>query len=150
MLSVVQKKWGTEYWEVNTPLYCCKVLLIIPGWRCSLHRHFVKDETFLVRVGEVVIEAIDPADNIGDMRVYKKGESIRILPGTWHRFSHVRNPDMPNQSPAMIEEISTHHDDADVERMEESGRIPDDWPGWNIAKQLATSHAANLLGVPSL
>src|SRR5690242_7319219 len=103
-INIVHKLWGTEYWEVNTDLYCMKILVVAPGRRCSLHRHLIKDETFLCRVEEVIVEMVDSVSQIGEMRILRRGESIHIPPLTWHRFSNVRSV------PAMIEEISTHHD----------------------------------------
>lgn len=119
-IKIVQKLWGTEFWEVNTDLYCLKIMAVAPGKRCSLHRHLIKDETFLCRFGRILIETVDPESRIGDMLVLRKGETIRISPGTWHRFSNFGN------DAALLEEVSTHHEDSDVERWEESGNIPDD------------------------
>ena len=79
---------------------------------CSLHRHNVKDETFTVLAGVVHLQVGD------DVHVLKNGDSFRITPGTWHRFSNKENshPKSPNAVPATILETSTHHDDLDVER----------------------------------
>lgn len=107
----VQKVWGAEVWHVHTELYCCKSLLIVPGFQCSLHRHLLKDETFLMREGSIILE-------VGEITGYLyPGDSQRVLPGTWHRFKNV-GPHL-----AILLEVSTHHDDADVERKEESKKI---------------------------
>jgi mannose-6-phosphate isomerase-like protein (cupin superfamily) len=78
----VPKNWGREEWLVNNELYCAKYLFVQPGWQCSLHRHAIKDETFIVEYGFIHLE-FD-----GKKRYLKPGDSQRIVPGTWHRFSN--------------------------------------------------------------
>jgi len=111
----VPKVWGNETWIVNTPEYCGKLLQIYSGYRCSLHMHPVKDEAFYISAGIVDLETGDSPETIVS-RTMLAGESARILPGTWHRFSSFCG--------ATIVEFSTHHDDADVVRNENSGPIP--------------------------
>lgn len=114
--DVHEKVWGHEEWIVNTPLYCGKRLILNKGWRCSMHHHKVKDETFYVSHGIVMIEleSEDGAEKSED--VLHPGDSIRVSPGTWHRFTGVTD--------AVIFEFSTHHEDDDSYRREESGRAP--------------------------
>ena len=107
-MEQVEKVWGTEEIIVNNDLYCGKFLNIAPGYQCSLHYHVVKDETFFVAVGKVDMQVGDEAF------VLNEGESVRILPGTPHRFG--------SRSLAVIIEISTPHSDDDVVRLEPSGR----------------------------
>ena len=104
----VPKAWGHEVWLVNTELSCLKELHITPGWQCSLHRHRIKDETFIVQSGHVEIELG------GRYWQANPGETIHVPPLTWHRFA--------SHTGAMLLEVSTHHSDADVERREESQR----------------------------
>lgn len=110
--AYVPKEWGAEIWKVNNELYCAKFLYLEPGFQCSLHRHLKKDETFCVVRGQCRLEV---EDRTVEMRV---GDSERIVPGKWHRFSNNRYNQM-----CVILEVSTHHDEADVERKEPSGRI---------------------------
>lgn len=107
----VKKLWGRELWLVNNEKYCTKYLYLEPGFACSLHRHSVKDETFVVLSGSCVLEC---GDSRREMVAYN---SERIPPGTWHRFSN------PGDAICIILEASTHHDDADVERQEPSKRL---------------------------
>ncbi len=107
----VLKLWGTEIYLVHTPFYSAKLLLVKPGFQCSLHRHLVKDETFLVRGGTILLE-------FGEKKRYLAvGDSERILPGTWHRFTN-RGP-----ARAVLLEVSTCHSDEDVERQEPSRSV---------------------------
>jgi mannose-6-phosphate isomerase-like protein (cupin superfamily) len=102
MLKVVLKVWGREEWIVNNDAYCGKQLILRKGCQCSLHRHPVKRETFYVAAGMVSME-------VGDRTfTMMPGDSVDVAPGTWHRFSGLRD--------SVIFEFSTHHDDADVER----------------------------------
>lgn len=110
-LQWVAKEWGGELWLVNNELYCAKFLFLKPGFQCSLHRHTVKDETFLVREGVVGLE-------YGTQVVYLgPGDQQRIAPRTWHRFKNA------GKQLAIILEVSTHHDDSDVERQTASGKL---------------------------
>jgi mannose-6-phosphate isomerase-like protein (cupin superfamily) len=107
---VVEKEWGFENVICNTPLYCAKFLHISPGKRSSLHRHMHKDETFYVMDGECWIE-IGP---IGPQTLCK-GDSKHIPPGYNHRFS--------SKDGCTLLEVSTHHSDEDVIRLEPSGSL---------------------------
>jgi len=54
MIKKVKKIWGSEEWLVNNELYCCKILNLKKGYRCSIHYHKDKDETFYVLKGIVL------------------------------------------------------------------------------------------------
>ena len=111
-----EKAWGYELWLANTQDYCGKRLILHKGWRCSMHHHKQKDETFYVAAGQVFIETASLDFSRKQSQLLITGETVRILPETWHRFSGVTE--------AELIEISTHHDDADSYRQERSGRIP--------------------------
>jgi quercetin dioxygenase-like cupin family protein len=102
----VPKDWGYELWITNTPLYCCKLLLLDKGWQCSLHHHKVKHETFHILSGLVRLE-------LGSHVIALcPGNTVAIPPGTKHRFSGLENSE--------ILEMSTFHSDEDVFRDEPS------------------------------
>lgn len=75
-----------------------------------MHYHKNKDETFYVLEGEVLMEAE------GKEKVMEKGDTQRITPLMRHRFSGLEN--------SLIIEFSTHHEESDSYRLEESGDIP--------------------------
>jgi len=105
----VDKAWGLETWLTNRE-YCAKYLDIKPGWRCSVHRHKNKDETFVVVKGACFLE-IGGVEHIARE---DDGKEYHISPLTWHWFG------VPKQwGPCRMLEISTHHEDEDCER-----RIP--------------------------
>jgi len=109
MERVVPKEWGEEHWIVNRG-YCGKKLILRRGFRCSLHLHPVKDETFHVDRGAVFLELA------GEGHVLRAGDTRHIPTGTPHRFTGLEE--------SVILEFSTHHDDDDVVRMEPSGAVP--------------------------
>ena len=54
-IEIHPKGWGYEKWIVNNDLYCGKVLFFERGKKCSWHYHKVKDETFYVQSGEILL-----------------------------------------------------------------------------------------------
>ncbi len=113
-VKYVEKVWGEEVWMVNNEKYCGKKLILKKGKRCSFHYHKIKDETFYLESGKVLIE-------IGnEIKIMNPGESIKIFPGVKHRFSGLND--------SVIMEISTSHDEGDSYRVEGqlSGDIPDE------------------------
>lgn len=61
-IKIVSKGWGFERWIVNKEEYCGKELFFIKEKRCSAHFHRLKDETFFVASGELVVQYIEPKD----------------------------------------------------------------------------------------
>lgn len=115
----VKKLWGAEAWIENNPQYCMKVLLLKPNFQSSLHFHPIKRETFLAIEGLVNLEMYpDGVDAPGQMHLLRGWamDSMTIEPGVPHRF-------FTFDGAATVIEASTHHDDADVVRIEESREI---------------------------
>lgn len=112
MTETHEKVWGSEEWIANTDKYCGKFLSLKKGRRCSLHYHKNKDETFYVLKGRVLIE-IDNKEHI-----MEEGDVQRITPLTYHRFSGLEN--------SVIVEFSTHHEDSDSYRVEDSENVPEE------------------------
>ena len=106
---VVEKTWGSEEWITNTPEYCGKFLYITPGHVCSIHRHPVKTETFHVLAGEGVI-GLDQAL----IRV-EAGNAVHIPARTYHFFASLTG--------MTLLELSTHHDDDDCQRANNSHKM---------------------------
>ena len=104
----VKKDWGKEEWIVNRA-YCGKKLILDKGFRCSMHYHKIKDETFYILKGKVLMEAGN------EKRIMLPGHSILIMPNTKHRFTGLEDSE--------IMEFSTHHEDSDSYREELSGKV---------------------------
>tara|TARA_Y100000034_G_C6898257_1_gene414635 strand:+ start:145 stop:1881 length:1737 start_codon:yes stop_codon:yes gene_type:complete len=107
-IKKVDKVWGSEEWIVNRD-YCGKILNLNKGFRCSIHHHKEKDETFYVLEGQVLLE-VD-----GEKKVLNVGDKYLIEPGQKHRFTGIEN--------SKILEFSTHHEDSDSYRDEPSGKM---------------------------
>ena len=102
MVEIVKKSWGREEWIENNENYCGKKLVLEKAHGCSYHHHKIKDETFYVDSGLVLL-ILD-----GENKMMKPGDTQRILPGQWHRFIGFED--------SVITEFSTHHEDSDSYR----------------------------------
>ena len=111
--NFVEKVWGHEEWIVNNEKYCGKKLVLKKGFRCSMHHHKVKDETFYVVSGKVLMETV--IDGNENKRIMTRGDIQHIKIGMWHRFTGLEDSE--------IFEFSTFHMDADSYRIEDSGSI---------------------------
>ena len=65
----------TEYWIVNIPEYCGKILVQKKGTTCPAHSHKKKHETFLVWSGKVrmVVDEKEIMMNPGDILIVERG-----------------------------------------------------------------------------
>jgi len=115
-VEIVDKKWGRELIIANEPEYCGKILVVKARAGSSIHRHLNKKETFYCLQGKVILilypEDSDEESDDETMLLTPEDEPITILPGRWHHFHGVED--------SQILEVSTHHDDSDVERKTES------------------------------
>lgn len=81
--TFIKKVWGKERIICNIPPYCSKILYLTKGYRCSIHHHKKKDETFYILKGKVLMEAG------GGSYAMEVGDAIRITPGLKHRFTGI-------------------------------------------------------------
>jgi D-lyxose ketol-isomerase len=111
----VKKVWGREIWLTNNDDYCAKYLELKPGYKCSLHCHPIKHETFFVLEGTVIL--ITTVSDTWPRRIHilGPGDNFDITPNLYHSFQTLAG------DRAIILEVSTKHDDLDVVRLEESG-----------------------------
>jgi len=103
----VKKDWGSELWFENNDLYGGKLLTIEAGkWSSKGKRHYhpIKDETFFVLNGNILLEVEGKAFVLGPM------QSHRIFPGQMHRFKGLTD--------CQFIEVSTPHKDEDSIRVE--------------------------------
>ncbi len=110
-IPVYPKVWGEEHWIVNQD-YCGKKLVLKKGYRCSIHHHRIKDETFYVIKGRVLLEMDD------EKKVLVPGDRQHIAIGQRHRFTGLEDSELI--------EFSTHHIEEDSYRDVESGQVPED------------------------
>ncbi len=71
----------TEYWIVNIPQYCGKILVQKAGTTCPAHSHKKKHETFLVWSGRVKMVAE------GEEMEMKPGDILVMGQGKVHQFT---------------------------------------------------------------
>ena len=109
--KIVPKDWGHEIWIVNRD-YCGKSLFVKKGHRCSIHSHKLKDETFYIVKGKILLE-LD-----GKKKIMNIGESQLVMPGQKHRFTGLSEENE-------IIEFSNHHEDSDSYRDVSSGKVED-------------------------
>jgi quercetin dioxygenase-like cupin family protein len=107
-IKIVPKVWGEERWIVNRG-YCGKLLVLKKAFRCSIHYHKDKDETFYVNKGKVLLE-LD-----GNKIIMGPGQAQLVKPNQKHRFTGLEDSE--------IIEFSSHHEDSDSYRDEPSGPI---------------------------
>ena len=103
-----EKVWGSELWMCNTEKYCGKILTLKKGFCCSRHYHKLKDETFYILEGKVLMEFGKT------IKTMLPGEVVHIKPNTIHRFIGLED--------SKIIEISTQHFEDDSYRLTKSGK----------------------------
>ena len=127
------KNWGFEYWFENNKQYCGKILMVRKNeWSSfgAFHYHRIKDETFLVLSGTLILDILDlnavvtrmiPIanklslldENVKPMvhRYYlKEFDYMRLRPWVLHRFSALTGE-------AVFTETSTTHHEEDSYRI---------------------------------
>lgn len=115
--------------------YAKKILVQLPGQRHPLHMHKLKEETFLVLSGDLVIE-LD-----GEERILRSGDQLTVPPGVWHCFH--------TNTGVVFEEISTtafsddsYYRDSSIAQLSSSQRKTsvDHWGRFQINEQLRKSN----------
>ena len=115
-MEIKKKVWGWELILVSNELYSCKIMVLKKGYQCSIHHHEMKDETFVLLSGDVLLMCGKRDDEPG-MELFKP---YRICPGTAHRFA--------GYSPySFLLEVATADREYDSYRETESGPIVAKW-----------------------
>ena len=113
LVNFVEKVWGHEEWIVNNEKYCGKKLFVKKGFRCSMHHHKIKEETFYIASGKIFLESDMNGEKM--QRVLTPGDIQHIEIGMWHRFTGLEDSE--------VIEFSTFHRDSDSHRKEASGAV---------------------------
>lgn len=110
-MEIIEKGWGREIVIVNKPEYCGKILHMNKGKHMSFHFHCVKDETFFLNSGKVLL-VYGESDDIGEAKrlMMNPGDSFHIPVGLRHRLIALEDSD--------VFEFSTEHFDEDSYRIE--------------------------------
>ena len=106
----VPKGWGYEKWIVNTDEYCGKLLFFDEGKRCSWHYHNLKDETFYLQSGRILLYYGD-SDDLAKANdcILEPGDKFHIYRGLRHQMIAVESSE--------LFEFSTEHCDEDSYRV---------------------------------
>ena len=109
-IKIVPKGWGYEKWIVNTDEYCGKLLHFLKGKKCSWHYHKLKDETFYLQEGKLLVKYSDN-DNLDEANevILERGDKFHVYRGLRHQMFAMEDTDMF--------EFSTQHFDSDSHRI---------------------------------
>ena len=104
------KGWGYEKWIVNKEDYCGKLLHMIKGKKCSWHYHTLKDETFYLQEGKILLKYSED-DDIEKAKeiVLNRGDKFHIYRGLRHQMFALEDTD--------LFEFSTQHFEHDSNRV---------------------------------
>ena len=110
-INFVPKGWGFEKWIVNTEEYCGKLLYFVKGKKCSWHYHKLKDETFYIQSGKILLKYYDNDEIVNaDEIILNKGDKFHIYRGLRHQMFALEDTE--------LFEFSTQHFDEDSHRLE--------------------------------
>lgn len=108
--KIVSKGWGHEVWIVNKEEYCGKLLFIKEGKRCSWHYHKVKDETFYLQSGKILLKFSESNDrDSAEEVILSPGDTFYIPIGLRHQMLALEDSE--------LFEFSTQHFDEDSNRV---------------------------------
>lgn len=109
-MKTVDKTWGCELWITNTSKYCGKLLFFKEDKKCSFHYHKLKDETFYLQSGKLIVRYsfTDDYDNATDF-VMLPGDSMHVPVGLRHQMIALIDSE--------LFEFSTQHFDEDSYRI---------------------------------
>ena len=102
----VPKGWGYEKWIVNNKMYCGKLLFFDEGKRCSWHYHKLKDETFYLQSGRILLYYGD-TDDLAKQEFYEFTEIQLSLWGCKYHQLHLGKP----SADYYIDDKGIHSDD---------------------------------------
>lgn len=107
-IKFVPKGWGFEKWIVNNKEYCGKLLYFVKDKKCSWHYHILKDETFYVQSGKILLKYSE-----SDVPMFEKillpGDSFHVHRGLRHQMIALQDTE--------LFEFSTEHFDEDSYRV---------------------------------
>ena len=115
-IKFVPKGWGFEKWIVNNEFYCGKILYFVKGKKCSWHYHILKDETFYIQSGKILLR-YGESDNKSESStlILEKGDKFHVTQGMRHQMEALEDTE--------LFEFSTQHFDSDSHRIENGNTI---------------------------
>lgn len=109
-IKLVPKGWGFEKWIVNNEEYCGKLLYFVKGKKCSWHHHDLKDETFYIQSGKILLRYSEEDDlTTSNELILEKGDRFHVYRGLRHQMYALEDTE--------LFEFSTQHFDEDSIRI---------------------------------
>lgn len=109
-IKLVSKGWGFEKWIVNNEKYCGKILYFVKDKKCSWHYHKIKDETFYIQSGKILLDYSWGENLDGAFKqTLCRGDKFHIPVGMKHRMTALEDTE--------LFEFSTEHFDEDSYRI---------------------------------
>jgi len=109
-IKFVPKGWGFEKWIVNSEEYCGKLLYFVKGKKCSWHYHILKDETFYLQSGKIMLKYSDNDEiSLSKEIILTRGDKFHIYRGLRHQMFAIEDSE--------LFEFSTQHFDEDSYRI---------------------------------
>jgi quercetin dioxygenase-like cupin family protein len=106
-ISFVPKGWGFEKWIINIEEYCGKLLYFVKGKKCSWHYHILKDETFYIQSGKILLKYSDGDDMAyADEIILSKGDKFHIYRTLRHQMYALEDTELFEFSTQHFEEDS--------------------------------------------
>lgn len=107
----VKKGWGYEIWIENNNRYCGKLLFFRKNKKCSWHYHRLKEETFYLQAGRLLLrygwdEDITKSEGL----ILNPGDSFHVSVGMKHQMTGLLTSNV-------LFEFSTQHLDSDSIRI---------------------------------
>ncbi len=107
----VDKGWGYELWIENNEKYCGKLLYFSKNKKCSWHYHKLKEETFYLQSGRLLVRyGWDEDINKSELLILQAGDSFHVPVGLKHQMKGLRKHNF-------LFEFSTQHFDSDSIRI---------------------------------
>ena len=109
-IKFVPKGWGFEKWIVNNDEYCGKLLYFVKDRKCSFHYHQLKDETFYVHSGKILLKYSedDDLENAEEI-ILNRGDNFHVYRGLRHQMIALEDTE--------LFEFSTQHFEIDSHRV---------------------------------
>lgn len=109
-VHIVPKGWGREVWIANGERYCGKILEIQKGKKCSLHFHKLKDESFYLRAGRLLLKIMaSPDASAVEEFVLEAGQCFDVPVGLVHQMEALEDVE--------LYEFSSQHFESDSYRL---------------------------------
>lgn len=106
-IEIVNKGWGYEKIIVNNSKYCGKILFFYKNKKCSWHTHKIKEETFYLQSGKLVLK-YGYSNNINESQqiILNPGDKFDIPVGLNHQMIALEDSELFEFSTQHFEEDS--------------------------------------------